>query len=206
MPVKSIAPQRLTLTIKADVGRSPDATEVALFLYDLVSLYEVLRLGTDPGYKSYEFSRFCLYRKGRPLLPADRMLVRTIRLHSPLELITTIAAAGGAAASLATAIWSFLQVVEKLYNLRMNHQKLELEIRKLRHEAVQTRLPLGLPEEMPDPLPILKKRNATEYLETLVRRLRSSRVQITDIQCEVSEGASGGKRTDPRPPGEPDTD
>jgi hypothetical protein len=194
MSPKSTPAQRLILKIRADVGRSPDAAEVALFLYDFVSLYEILRLGTDPEYKSYRFSRFCLYRKGRPLLPADRMVVRTIRLHSPLEVIATIATSGGAAASVAAATWSVLQVVEKLYNLHLNRQKLELEIRKLRREAVQTRLPLGFPEEMPDPLPLLKKRNAATYLETLTRRLRNSQVQITDIQVELSEGASGSKR------------
>ncbi|MGA2111692.1 MAG: hypothetical protein ABSG98_06025 [Anaerolineales bacterium] len=194
MSPKSTPAQRLILTIKADVGRTPEVAEVALFLYDFVSLYEILRLGTDPEYKSYRFSRFCLYRKGRPLLPADRMVVRAIRLHSPLEVITTIAAPGGAAASVATAAWSVLQVVEKVYNLRLNRQKLELEIRKLKGEAVQTRLPLGLPEEMPDPLPVLMKRNAAGYLETLTRRLRNSRVQVTDIQVEISGSPSDPKR------------
>ncbi|MGD0575121.1 MAG: hypothetical protein ABSB61_07105 [Anaerolineales bacterium] len=194
MSAKSMSSQRLLLTIRADVGRTPDVAEVALFLYDFVSLYEIIRLGMDPEYKSYRFSRFCLYRKGRPLVPADRMLVRTIRLHSPLEVIATIAAAGGAAAATATAIWSVLQVVEKLYSLRLNRQKLELEIRKLRREAVQTRLPLGLPEERPDLVAVLKKRNATEYLETISRRLHNSKVQITDIEVEITESATASKR------------
>jgi hypothetical protein len=194
MPSQPSPPQRLILTIKADVGRTPDVEEIALFLYDLASLYEIVRLGTDPEYKAYRFSRFSLYRKGRPLAPSDRLVVRAIRLHSPLEVIATIAAAGGAAASIATAIWSMLQVVDKLYNLRLNRQKLELEIRKLKREAIQTRLPLDLPEEMPDPLPLLKKRNATAYLETVIRRLQTSKIRVTELQIEVTESVSRPRR------------
>jgi hypothetical protein len=197
MPSQSTALQRLVLTIKADAGRTPDAAELALFLYDFVSLYEIVRLATDPQYKSYRFSRFSLYRRGRPLAASDRMVVRAIRFHSPLEVIATIAAAGGAAASIATAIWSVLQVVEKLYSLRLNRQKLELEIRKLKREAVQTRLPLDLPEEIPDPLPLLKRRNAASYLETVTRRLHNSRVQITDLQVEITQSVPRSKRGGP---------
>jgi hypothetical protein len=76
----------------------------------------------------------------------------------------------------------------------LNRQKLELEIRKLKREAVQTRLPLGFPEEMPDLLAVLKKRNATEYLETISRRLHNSQVQITDIEVEITERATASKR------------
>jgi hypothetical protein len=197
MPSKSTLPQRLVLTIRADAGRTPDAAELALFLYDFVSLYEIVRLGTDPQYKAYRFSRFSLYRKGRPLAPSDRMVVRAIRFHSPLEVIATVAAAGGAAASIATAIWSVLQVVDKLYSLRLNRQKLELEIRKLKREAIQTRLPLDLPEEMPDPLPLLKKRDAASYLETVTRRLHNSKIQVTELELEVTESVPGSKRGNP---------
>jgi len=162
--------------------------EVALFLYDFDSLYEIARLAVDPQYRSVRFSRFSLYRNGRPLMTADRMRMEAISLQSPLEVVATIAVVGGAAASVAAAIWAVVQVIEKLYNLPLNRRKLELEVRKLKREEAQARLPLGLPEEAQDLERRLERRGATPYLETVSRRLEGSAVKVQSLAIAVVEG------------------
>jgi hypothetical protein len=175
------------LHIRADAGQPPEISDVGLFLYDLDSLYEIVRLAFDPAYKTYRFSRFSLYRNGRPLVPGDKMTVRQLRLASPLEVTATIAAGAAAAASVAAALWAFVQTVEKIYNLKLQRQKLELEIERLRHETVQARLPLDLPEAAPDPDRVLRRRSASEPLETLMRRLAASRLRVIELDIELSQ-------------------
>jgi hypothetical protein len=175
------------LTIAADIGDAPSMAEVALFLYDFDSLYEIARLAVDPQYKSHHFSRFSLYRNGRPLMATDRMLMHAISLQSPLEVVATVAVVGGAATSVAAAIWAIVQVIEKLYNLPLNRRKLELEVRKLKREEAQARLPLGLPEEVQDLEHLLERRGATPYLETVSRRLEASAVKVRSLVIAVVE-------------------
>jgi len=175
------------LRIRATAEAAPDISDVGLFLYDLDSLYEMARLAFDPEYKGYHFSRFSLYRNGRPLAPRDKLLVRRIHLASPLEVTATVAAGAAAAASVAAALWAFVQLVEKIYNLRLQREKLELEVERLKHETVQARLPLGLPEMTGDPEKVFQRRAATEPLETLAKRLAASPIHVIDVEIEVSD-------------------
>jgi hypothetical protein len=176
---------RLTLT--ADALATPHVAEIALFLYDFTSLYEIVRLAVDPHYRTYKFSRFSLYRNGRPLDERDRLELGSIRMRSPLEVVATIAVAGGAAASAATAIWVVVQTLEKIYNLRLKREKLELEVQKLRREEAQPALPMDLPGGKPDAQTQIARRKASESLEAVARRLEASPVRIVRIELEVRE-------------------
>lgn len=187
--------QSVAIRIRAETDPTPDIATVGLFLYDLDSLYEIVRLALDPAYKSYRFSRFSLYRNGRPLADQDRLLVKRLKLASPLEVFATVAAVGGAATTVAAAVWTLVQIVEKIYNLRLNHEKLELEVMKLQREAVQPRLPLDLPDKPLSSEKILKRRAADEPLETLEKRLASSTVRITEFEIEVIEKTTSPKRS-----------
>ena len=186
--------QSVAIRIRAETDPTPDIATVGLFLYDLDSLYEIVRLALDPAYKSYRFSRFSLYRNGRPLADQDRLLVKRLKLASPLEVFATVAAVGGAATTVAAAVWTLVQIVEKIYNLRLNHEKLELEVMKLQREAVQPRLPLDLPDKPLSSEKILKRRAADGPLETLEKRLASSTVRITEFEIEVIEKTTSPKR------------
>ena len=189
---------RLTLT--ADALATPHVAEIALFLYDFTSLYEIVRLAVDPHYRTYKFSRFSLYRNGRPLDERDRLELGSIHMRSPLEVVATIAVAGGAAASAATAIWVVVQTLEKIYNLRLNREKLELEVQKLRREEAQPALPMDLPGGKPDAQTQIARRKASESLEAVARRLEASPVRIVRIELEVR--ASGAPaRAHRRTPG-----
>jgi hypothetical protein len=187
--------QIVSIRVQAKADRPLDISTAGLFLYDLDSLYKIIRLALDPAYKSYRFSRFSLYRNGRPLADQDRLLVKRLKLSSPLEVLATVAAVGGAATTVAAAVWTLVQTIEKIYNLRLNREKLELEVFKLQREAVQPRLPLDLPDKPLSSDRILKRRAADEPLETLEKRLASSAIQITNVEIEVLEQTSSPRRS-----------
>jgi hypothetical protein len=182
---------RLTLT--ADAQGTPHISDVALFLYDFTSLYEIVRLAVDPRYRSYHFSRFSLYRNGRPLDERDQLQVGSLRMRSPLEVVASIAVAGGAAASVATAVWVVVQTIERIYNLPLNREKLELEVQKLRREEAQPALPMDLPGQKPDAQAQIARRKASDSLEAIARRLGASPVRITRIELEVRESRTPAK-------------
>ncbi len=195
MPSDSTHVARLTLA--ADSKASPHISDVALFLYDFTSLYEIVRLAVDPHYRNYHFTRFSLYRNGRPLEERDRLELGSIRMRSPLEVVATIAVAGGAAASVATAIWVVVQTLEKIYNLPLNRERLELEVQKLRREEAQPALPLDLPGGKPDGQTLIARRKASDSLEAIARRLEASPVRIIRIELEIRES---GPSIRARPP------
>ncbi len=181
------------LTLAADPRASPHISDIALFLYDFTSLYEVVRLAVDPHYRNYRFSRFSLYRNGRPLDERDQLQLGSIRMRSPLEVVASIAVAGGAAASVATAVWVVVQTIERIYNLPLNREKLELEVQKLRREEDQPSLPMDLPGGKPDGQTLIARRKASDSVEAIARRLEASPVRIIRIQLEIRELAPSAR-------------
>jgi hypothetical protein len=173
---------RISLT--ASQSSRPSLSDVALFIYDFDSLYEVSRLSLDPNYADYRFSRFALYRNGRPLKPKDRMRVDTIRLESPLELAATILAYSAAASSVLGALWLAIQLLEKISNFSLTRRKLALEVRQLERD-------LGLADgqvpspSLQDPLDFFSRREAVPYIDTLINRIARSPVVIKEIQLDV---------------------
>jgi len=162
----------------------PVLGDVALFIYDFDSLYEVVRLSVDPRYEDFRFSRFALYRNGRPLKPEDRMHVESIRLESPLELVTTILAVSAAASSVLGTLLLATQVLEKTSNFRLSRRKLSLEVLRLerdlgiaKNETLRT-----LPQ---DPIDRLTRRDALPYVFTLTNRLEKSQVVVAEIRFDV---------------------
>jgi hypothetical protein len=83
-----------------------------------------------------------------------------------------------------------VQTVEKIYNIRLNREKLELEVQKLRREEAQPALPLDLPGQKPDAQSQIARRKATESLEAIARRLEASPVRIVRIDLEVRESST----------------
>jgi hypothetical protein len=110
-----------------------------------------------------------------------------------LEVVASIAVAGGAAASVATAVWVVVQTIERIYNLPLNREKLELEVQKLRREEAQPALPMDLPGQKPDAQAQIARRKASDSLEAIARRLGASPVRITRIELEVRESRTPAK-------------
>ena len=81
-----------------------NALDVATFLIDFVTLYEVLRMEAEPGEQQYKLTRFTLYRNAHRVSPRDRLLLQRLSYESPLTLQAIFAAVGGAEA----AAWPLL--------------------------------------------------------------------------------------------------
>jgi hypothetical protein len=182
MASENIDQRQIQIAVSGSETEQPTTNDVGLFLYDFASLYEIARLATDPKYDSFRFSRFVLYRNGRHLRSADQMKVELVRLASPLELISTIVVASSA---ITGAIWVMVQIFEKIYNMPLNHRKLELEVRKLEREDLEaTRAKMSIigPEEA---MRLLNKREAVPYIDRVAHRLTESPIQIQDFDIKI---------------------
>jgi hypothetical protein len=161
---------------------APTLLEVTAFLYDFNLAYEIGRLATDPIYDDVNLSRFSFFRHGRPLAEEDRLQVGKLRQESPLELVAAVTAFGGIVGS----VWVVVQIVEKIANFRLNREKLELEIQKLRSERHDAQRPTVIVEEQVA-FDILKKRSALPILDRVERRLSVSTIKIEHFEICVTE-------------------
>lgn len=160
---------------------APTLLDVTSFLYDFNLLYEISRLAVDPEYERIQMSRFAYFRKGRPLRDDDRLRVNRLRHESPIELVTGVAAVGGAIG----AVWAVVQIVEKLANFKLNREKLKLEVEKARREQEkQAARPIVIIEEEEVNLRI-QKREAAYLLENVERRLCNSTIKIETIEVHI---------------------
>ena len=93
MPEESDRPERyFRLFLRGAESQTPTLLDFSGFLYDFNLLYEVSRLATDPAYDGFRFSRYVLYRRGRPLADRDRLRVEKLSQQSPLDLVTLLVA------------------------------------------------------------------------------------------------------------------
>lgn len=159
---------------------------VGLFIYDLDSLYELIRLTVDPNYFDYKLSRFSLYRNGRPINKNDQLNVSSISLNSPLVITGNIAIYAGTVSAVLGSFWLFIQILDKISNFRVNHEKNKLELIKLRKEIekLQSNViklsPLIIEGNIANP-------KAEEIIEKVTKRIEKSSINIIDITYEVKK-------------------
>ncbi|MBE0411408.1 MAG: hypothetical protein IBX69_16925 [Anaerolineales bacterium] len=177
-------PASLQILIQAGQSDPLNAGEVGLFVFDFDSLYEMVRLTVDPKYASFNFSRFALYRNAKRLSNEDKLYVQLLRLASPMEMASTIAVYSGAAASIVATLWILVQALERIYNLKLNREKLQLEIQKLKRDlSTESKVLIE-----PDPFDVthsIEERGASEYLDTIEKRLSRSSIQIEEVKIRV---------------------
>jgi hypothetical protein len=162
----------------------PLLLDVSAFLYDFNLLYEFARLGIDPEYSGYTFSReYSWNRNNRPLTEVDRLRVVQLRHESPILLVTALAAAPLAVA----AIWGIVQTIEKISNWPINREILKLQRDKLRAEVAK--LHAADPETLLDENTFrrqLERREAAYFFDRTTERLRQSSIQITEVEVDVT--------------------
>lgn len=131
------------LKIVAEDPAQPMMDEVASFLFHVDAVYELSRLIVEPRllkqfpeYMRYypPLPRRFYFPDEYPLSRAERLQVRSLSKHSPLEIVGTVAAIGMATGA---AFWAFVQASEKISNWKLNKQKLEAEVRKAREDAAK---------------------------------------------------------------------
>lgn len=204
---------RIELYLKAVQSHEYTPSDVGLFMYDFDSLYELLRLGLDPHYADFQFSRFVLYRDHRQLEYQDRMRVSTLSLRSPLEILTLIPVLVGAVAGLAATVWALVQTIEKIRDRPFNRETRELDIQMRRLEILKLIKDLGaegwdlspsdehletLLQNAGVVLPsqeqvrqILESRNALRYVDMVSGRLSRSPVAPEEFRLAVRQPERG---------------
>lgn len=174
-------------------GKSKTDTllETVSFLSDFNTAYELARLASDDTYTDFSFSPYVWMRNGRPLRQDARLRVVRLSETSPLELVTTVAVAGLAALP---SILILVTIIEKAYNIQLNHRKLKADVEKaerenrigdrIEHEELERRAE----RIMSDP-------RASQYLENTTRRLSRSTVVVKEmtVTYEIEDERRDGK-------------
>ena len=114
------------IAVSGSETQIPTVEEIGLFLADFATLYELHRLRVDPYYGDFVFSRFALYRNGRPIDDEDKLYVEKIKHESPIELVTLLAAG---VVGVTTTLRGLVESFEKIYNFRLNRKLLEQNLR-----------------------------------------------------------------------------
>jgi hypothetical protein len=168
------------LAVRGAEREYPTLIDVSSFLYDWNLLYEFSRIVVDPRYADFKFSRFSVDRGAKRIRPEDRLEVQRLRVESPIELITIVAAVS----AVATTLWVMTQTVEKIANFRLNREHLELQRDKLRkelhagHDNVQAYLSEGDATFREQ----LRIREADRYFNRVERRLDDSPVRVKELE------------------------
>jgi hypothetical protein len=200
------ASRYIRFTVRGNEQAFTPLPEVVSFLYDFNLLYEISRLAIDPIYDSFRFTPSVVYRTGRPLEDSDRLHLETIKLGSPIEQTTILAALPVAAAT----IWVMLQSANLIVNWPLNRRKLRAEVEKIELENAERR---SVPPQQVEPPAIheidsipsramsieellekpelverrLERREALTIYQRVGKRLARSTIQLTEVEIERIE-------------------
>lgn len=160
--------------------RIPLLQVVSSLLYDVELLYDFCLIIGAEEYSEYKFSQGFWYRKGRHIKDIHKLRVVRIMKESPLSVELLIADAIGTL----TALWLFIQAVEKIYNLKANRKKTDLEIEKTKLEIEKLKRETHKEPELGQ-----KLRNQQHSLtfRIIAKRLESNSIKLEDLEIEVEE-------------------
>lgn len=150
------------------------------FLEDLNRLYEFTRLIFDRKYEGYKFSRASMTRVDWGLSADDRLHVYRITQESPVTLILTI----GAVPSAATTIFVLIQIIEKIYNFRVDHEIRMLQRDKLKKELTTSNIPPPFPDERTIKKQISSRR-ATRYMRDVEEKIAANPIRVVEFEVET---------------------
>lgn len=181
------------IAITGSETQIPTLDDIGLFLSDFATMYELHRLNNDPYYEDFEFSRFVLYRNGRPIEPIDKLYVERIRHESPIELVALIAAG---VVGVSNVVRALVESVEKIYNFKVNRKLLEqnlrnaeldgekkqLEIEELRDKR-QPRL-ISVETVLAESTSTKEYRSPTTWIHKVERRLEKSEIRIDRMEID----------------------
>lgn len=176
--------------------RTVTAEQVGLFLFDFSVAFELFRSQGLTLEEKPRLTKWHLYRGHRRVPPPERLVVKSIRMASPIDVVATTIAL---TASSAGAIWIAVQALERICMFPLNRRKAQLEIRKLeleverfeREEARAIGLRAMVDERVLSSLgrgdrPRHLSDQDDRVVETIQRRLAESPIQIEDLDLEFN--------------------
>ena len=154
--------------------KTPLLSDFSYLLYNLELLYDLSLILYAEEYATYKFSPFFWFRKGRPIKSYHKLRVARIVKESPL----TIELIFDCISAILGAIYLMLQIIEKIWNLKLKREKLKLEEEILRIEKEKRRLEL---EEM------IRERKAEDFFKILATRLKRLPFKIKSVEIILEE-------------------
>ncbi len=153
-------PSQLFLLLQAETPGPPGLGDLGLFLYDLSTLYDLLRLALDPAYDSYRFGKYPLYRGRRPLQTGDQLIVDQVRQEPRLEIVASVVV-DEENVGITTEVFRALSAeLEEVYGTEIESGRLDAA---------------GPPVDV---VLRLEQRGALSHLEAVLRRLHRSPWQV----------------------------
>jgi len=162
----------LKLGLEFREDKQPFLLDISSLLYDFELLHDFAVILAYKEYFDYSLSqRFFWLRKGRPIKTEHRLKSSKIIKKSPLIIELVIGAVG--------AIWILIQAMDKVSSWKLNRKKLrleiekiELEIKKLKNGEEISRITLEYE---------IQRREAFKTLNALVQRLNTNPIKLVDI-------------------------
>lgn len=153
-------------------------SDLSSLLYDVDLLNDCVALASIEEYHDFTFSSNFFYRNARPIKVDHKLHLDTISRNSPIiiELIVPLAAA------VLGVPWLLLQAFEKIRNWRLNREKLELEVQKLKLDTQL--LNIENLERILNLNDRLNQRNANNVFEGLNKRFDKGNLIATDLEID----------------------
>lgn len=149
--------------------------ELSTLLHNIEMLHECISLSAISDYENYRFTRFFWYRNSRKLKEEHQLYLNKINHNSPLGLEVIIPLTAGVLG----IPWLLLQAVEKIQNWKLNREKLQLEVKKLRGEQLQRDAQLDR---------ILMEKNAWETFNRILQKIEASPFVGTNVTIRQQFG------------------
>jgi len=152
--------------------------DLSSLMYDFELLYDFCLVAESERYADYSFSGNFWYRRGRGILREDKLRVSKISKASPLSIELLIASTSAAI----SATWIFIKAIEKIYNIKVNHEKKVLENERLRLENKK------LQQEIDDREleRVLRKTENQRVFKAIYKRLESNSIHLEHFEIEVN--------------------
>ena len=176
---------------------TPAISDVATFLYDFNMLYEILRLAVDPERKP-RYTYYLTFRNRQRVPHEERLRTVSLRVESPPELvailetfrlpitITTLSLLLKHLPDGIRGLSDAFDLVEKVRNRHLARRLLAGQVTDVEQRVRRGQLYPLPPEEAQN---LLNEREATPLVEWTSRRLRSDKIQITQLELDFVDGA-----------------
>lgn len=191
MVLEQRAPIPQAIKIVAEEEGVLELDNLSSFLYDLVLLHDRLLLSLSDEYDYRYHSSFYFYRRtGRRIKKPDKLFVKLITKESPFIILVVI----GAAASVVGLSWTFIKILEKLRdwkvdkeikrlqkeNLTLDKYIKQQELRNLLRDYVGQKLFEKYPDEMEQIIDLT--------IRDVLRLSENEQLKITEIETPETGG------------------
>jgi hypothetical protein len=166
----------LKMRLSFEEEKTPYLLDISSLLYDFELLHDMFLLVYQEDYRKYKFTRYFWYRSGRPIKAEHKIRTARIIKESPLEievLLSTITLTSG-------ALLAIIKTLEKIGNIDLVREHLELKNEKLRKEIFYDQIKTELEIEN-----MMIERECLGMYRNLLKRLGENSIRPMELDLEL---------------------